>query len=404
MGKHDQSSADEPPRHAVRSGSAEPSTTAPRHDLGRSQLTRRKIFTVVAASAVVSACGLKIAPEATNKLSGSLGITDPPKPRSTGGEGASGAGGNSPRPSSSGMKTEPAEMFNQGQPRTKGKSAANTGQGEIGTRPPKPSTGRGLTQPSTPLSLDQSLHLARRASWGPTPALVAEIRSQGTGWIDRQLTPDSVPDGTSEAFVRQYSTLGQGYDRLAGMAPARESQDYFFPQTELQLATLARAAWSNRQLFEVLVDFFHDRLHVPAWHDKTRFTHNDYDVSVIRRHAVGKFSDMVEAMVRHPAMLSYLDNNQNTRTGGNQNLGRELLELHTLGVDAGYTQTDVENAARLLTGLESENGRTRFNAGNHEFGPVKVFGTSYSNAAGSDGLATISTLVDDLTHTQECAE
>ena len=140
------------------------------------------------------------------------------------------------------------------------------------------------------------------------------------------------------------------------MNKAREKEDYFYAHTQLETAAVIRAAWSNRQLFEVIVDFWHSRLHVPgplrqvAGHAQRLRPHRHPQARA--RHVRG---DALGA-VTHPAMILYLDNQQNTRSGGNQNLGRELLELHTLGVDAGYTQTDVQNAAKLLTGLSVDHG------------------------------------------------
>ncbi len=402
MAPYDELSAN--PRHLAGTSSphgdeSDSPAAAPRHQGAPGPIDRRKIFGIIASGALASACTVKLGPGIVdgplNSAAGALGLGGTKKVSPVAGEGPVTGMKNS----SNNMGTS-NKMENMGNPKT----PATTGQGEIGSRPPKPSTGAGLTQPSTPLDLDQSMHLARRAFWGPTAALVAEIKKAGTAWIDQQLKPSSIPDGACDALVGRYPTAGQSYAAVKAMAPGREKENHFFDQAELQFTTIIRAAWSNRQLLEVLVDFFHDRLHIPAWHAKTRLMHNDYDTNVIRKHAVGSFGDMVQAMVLHPGMLSYLDNNENTKDGGNQNLGRELLELHTLGIDAGYTQADVEGAAKSLTGISAKDGKLEFNPGAHSYGSVKVFGKTYSNATGSDGIATLKKLVYDLTRSPACAE
>src|SRR3954451_8999133 len=107
---------------------------------------------------------------------------------------------------------------------------------------------------------------------------------------------------------------------------------------------------------------------------------------------------MLWAMITHPAMIVYLDNQNNTKDGGNQNLGRELLELHTLGVDAGYKQADVEGAARLLTGLSIDPNSLAFvyRPEQHYVGKVKIFGHVYPNATAAGGLATVKSLINTL--------
>ena len=253
-----------------------------------------------------------------------------------------------------------------------------------------------VKQPATILVLDQALHIARRATWGPTPRLVADIKHRGIkAWLERQLHPASIPDATMARYLRQFDTLGWTPAQLKAANPTREKQDYWYAHDQLEMAAIARAAWSERQLFEVTVDFFHSRLHVPAHNDKTRDTLNHYDAAVIRRYAFGKFRDMLWAMLTHPAMIIYLDNQNNTKDGGNQNLGRELLELHTLGVDAGYKQADVAAAATLLTGLgvDDKGANVVYHPERHKVGAVRVFGKTFPNATANGGMATIKALV-----------
>ncbi|MBI4943422.1 MAG: DUF1800 domain-containing protein [Actinobacteria bacterium] len=280
-------------------------------------------------------------------------------------------------------------------------------QGSTGGKAPTMTTVAAVTQKPTMLVLDPALHVARRATWGPTPTTVAAIKKAGPkAWIESQLAPSKITDTRVDALLAKLDTLNKTPAQLKAMNKAREKEDYFYAHTQLETAAVIRAAWSKRQLFEVMVDFWHSRLHVPAHFDKSRDTLNHYDRLVIRKHALGTFEAMLWAMVTHPAMILYLDNQQNTKFGGNQNLGRELLELHTLGVDAGYTQTDVQNAAKLLTGL-SVNPDTLtmvFRPEQHFVGKVKVFGTTYANATAAGGLTTLRSLVKKLANHPKTAE
>src|SRR5947208_5407253 len=122
------------------------------------------------------------------------------------------------------------------------------------------------------------------------------------------------------------------------------------------------AVYSDRQLQEVLADFWFNHFNVDMRKNRDRFLLTAYERDVIRPHVLGKFRDLLEATAKSPAMLFYLDNWQSVGPdtqparrakngrGLNENYGRELLELHTLGVDGGYTQEDVTGAARCFTG------------------------------------------------------
>ena len=134
---------------------------------------------------------------------------------------------------------------------------------------------------------------------------------------------------------------------------------------DLQEGKILRAVYSNRQLDEVLVDFWFNHFNVFLDKGADHYLTTEYEREAIRPHVLGKFRDLLEATAKSPAMLFYLDNwesvGPNTpaafaggpnaqRRGLNENYGRELLELHTLGVDGGYTQKDVTEVARCFTG------------------------------------------------------
>jgi uncharacterized protein (DUF1800 family) len=117
---------------------------------------------------------------------------------------------------------------------------------------------------------------------------------------------------------------------------------------------------------------------------------------VIRPYALGRFADLLKASARHPAMLTYLDNRFSTKAAPNENYGRELLELHTVGL--GYTESDVKNTARLLTGLTVswDTGRYVYDAGRHATGAVKVLGFRHANATAGGGRTAAMALLDYL--------
>ncbi|MCI0477027.1 MAG: DUF1800 domain-containing protein, partial [Anaerolineales bacterium] len=119
---------------------------------------------------------------------------------------------------------------------------------------------------------------------------------------------------------------------------------------QLQDATMMRALFSQRQLLQVLVDFWSNHFSIFAGKTDCRWMKTVDDRDVIRKHALGKFGDLLLASAQSPAMLVYLDNQLNVKGVANENYAREIMELHTLGVDGGYTQKDVAELARALTG------------------------------------------------------
>jgi len=134
------------------------------------------------------------------------------------------------------------------------------------------------------------------------------------------------------------------------------------------------------------VDFWSNHLNVTNPFDGGWDTRSVYDTEVIRAHALGKFSELLAATARSPAMLRYLNNDQSDKKAVNENYGRELLELHTVAIDSGYTESDVRNSAYLMTGRTvGSNGMYQYNAKKHWVGPVKVLDFSHANAAAAGG-------------------
>ena len=122
--------------------------------------------------------------------------------------------------------------------------------------------------------------------------------------------------------------------------------------------TLARRIASTRQVQEVMVDFWSNLLNVSLYHDEAIYWRMDYD-RVIRAHALTTFESLLQAAITHPSMGLYLDNAISSKEAPNENLGREVLELHTVGVDAGYTEDDVKASLDCSPATESISGGRR---------------------------------------------
>ena len=259
---------------------------------------------------------------------------------------------------------------------------------------------------AAPPTRDEALHLLRRATYGPTPASLAEVTARGTSaWLERQLVPDAISDPQGDAIEALYPearwTIRQVYREVAAGRLNRYSWDVMEP---LGHYTLAMATWSSRQLFEVMVEFWSNHLNVANPSDGVWDNRQDYDRRVIRAHAFGKFSAMLAASAAHPAMLSYLNQADSTRIAPNENYGRELLELHTVGVDAGYSEAMVLDSARIMTGYtlqwDERSPRYReflYEPTIHWTGHVRVLGFSHRNAA-HDGRPVVDAYLDYLAH------
>jgi uncharacterized protein (DUF1800 family) len=237
------------------------------------------------------------------------------------------------------------------------------------------------------LPADALLHLLRRATYGPTPAAVAEIRALGaSAWLDAQLKPASITDTVADGLVARFPWCAATIPAVHAAVTAKTLKQYdWTPVWQVSFATLARAVWSKRQLLEVMTEFWSNHLNVTCPSGDVWDSRADYDAAVIRKYALGSFADLLKASARHPAMLTYLDNRSSTKTAPNENYGRELLELHTVGLT--YTESDVKNAARLLTGLTVDytSGTYKYDPALHAVGPVTILGFTHANATTTGG-------------------
>lgn len=153
--------------------------------------------------------------------------------------------------------------------------------------------------------------------------------------------PRQVPPAVRALQQFRKSELGLGAERQQG--PAEVIND-------LQEATMMRAIFSKRQLFEVVTDFWTNHFNIDIRKNDDKWMKTVDDRQVIRKNAFGKFRDLLLASAQSPAMIEYLDNRTNVKGVANENYAREIMELHTLGVDGGYTQKDVQELARAFTG------------------------------------------------------
>ncbi|HEX3652690.1 MAG TPA: DUF1800 domain-containing protein [Rhizomicrobium sp.] len=294
--------------------------------------------------------------------------------------------------------------------------------------------------------LDQptALHLARRLSFGPGPGEIERVASAGfDGYIEGQLNadPSKLPEQIQAqlrslpSFGLDTTTLYRKYwfKALAQMTPGQkvphEQKKLLKKITnevgpEARMARLIRAISSPHRLHEALVDFWFNHFNVFDNKKFVRVWVGAYEAEAVRPYVLGKFRDLLLATAKHPAMLVYLDNWQNVAPGThgngkkaaagiNENYAREVMELHTLGVDGGYTQSDVTALAHILTGwtvgrqfgaaggmdgsdddLRASLGGFAFVPRRHDDAPQTVLGRKFGNGGMKDGEAALLMLAE----------
>ncbi|MCW2499836.1 MAG: hypothetical protein JWN87_1512 [Frankiales bacterium] len=226
--------------------------------------------------------------------------------------------------------------------------------------------------------------LLERATYGATPTTIAQAKALKTpqAWLEQQLAPTRLPDPEGDTVRRLFPEMGWA------IPTARAAGEFNWDGMQaLGQGTVALAAWSRRQLLEVMVEFWSNHLNVTNPSDRVWDSRMSYDKTVIRQFALGRFSDLLLASATHPAMLSYLNQADSTKEQPNENYGRELLELHTVGVGAGYSEAEVKSSARILTGWTvGDNGLATYRPDDHWTGPVSVLGFRHANSS-ADGRA-----------------
>jgi uncharacterized protein (DUF1800 family) len=232
----------------------------------------------------------------------------------------------------------------------------------------------------SPLGSDPVLHLVSRLTFGARPSLVAEVRRIGIGaWIAAQLAPETIDDSALDAKLAELTTLTKSIAELRADREANNERR-IRPGREWAEATIARQIWSKRQLFEVMVDFWNDFLHVAADMDGGETIRGPFDRDVIRRYALDNYPDMFVAANRHPALLRYLDQDKSRKNAINENLARENLELYSVGVNGGYTEEDVRAAAILQTGHSIRDDEYVYRTDQHITGSVRIMGFKHPNS------------------------
>ena len=250
--------------------------------------------------------------------------------------------------------------------------------------------------PDTP-ELGLVAHAINRLTWGPAPGEFARVSAMGANeaeafarFLDEQLAPEAIDDAWARAACAPLEAIREPLPELFEYKPSQLDD-------ELTRRAVIRAVHSRRQLFEVMVGFWSDHFNIDASKLDCQWFKTVDDRDVIRKHAMGSFRDLLRASALSPAMLFYLDGRENRRRHPddkpNENYARELLELHTLGVDGGYTQRDVMEAARCLTGWTVTGrevrvgiGRVIFDAAAHDDGPKNVLGTAIPAGGGPADL------------------
>jgi uncharacterized protein (DUF1800 family) len=313
---------------------------------------------------------------------------------------------------------------------------------------------RDIAAKSTPLDQRTIVHVLNRIGFGPRPGDVEHVKEVGLDrYIEEQLHPERIVDSEVTTRLADLSTLRMSsrdiaehfeaplmearrekrrVETAAGQPPAVDpngaakgpdpgQQQANRPFVELSEQKVLRAVYSQRQLQEVLTDFWFNHFNVDSRKGPVRFMLTEYERDAIRPRVLGKFRDLLEATAKSPAMLFYLDNwmsadpngphqemnarnrfggrrpmppaprpqNANAPRGLNENYGRELMELHTLGVDGGYTQHDVTEVARAFTGWTIERPRQgggyKFEARLHDPGKKVILGHTIDAGGEHDG-------------------
>ncbi len=274
--------------------------------------------------------------------------------------------------------------------------------------------------------------LVDRLTWGVTGADLAAIRRVGKArWLQAQLHPPPgdrlPPEVQARIDAMPYVSLpmtqlvidARAQDAAANAivdAPLKAAARQLYGKTldeaaqEAAARSLLRDLYSPSQLREQMSWFWLNHFNVHLYKANLRLMVGDYEDEAIRPHALGRFRDLLEATLRHPAMLRYLDNADNATGRINENYAREIMELHTMGVGSGYSQKDVQELARILTGVGIDanpadpkappalrgqlirSGLFEFNPARHDYGD-KVF---LGQAIRGRGFAEVEEALDIL--------
>jgi hypothetical protein len=258
---------------------------------------------------------------------------------------------------------------------------------------------KAASYPKTPIASAATRHLVNRFSYGMTPALEREVRRAGGAakWFERQLATTRISDPFADRLATWWVSINASASTIwrrdqSGVEPG------WVAMANYARWCLLRRIYSNRQVLEVMTEFWENHLHVPVLGSAHMVYRSSYG-KAIRKYALGRFDEMLYASTTHPAMGIFLDNAVSTAKAPNENLGRELLELHTVGA-GNYTEDDVKNSARILTGWRVDEWKTwdaTYDPASHWTGRVKVLGFSDPNAS-TDGRTLTKAYLKYLAH------
>src|SRR5256885_4542743 len=240
------------------------------------------------------------------------------------------------------------------------------------------------------------LLLLNRVTWGANPSSARELARMGPErYLEAQLRPAqeaalppevqaqvdamTITQRPVDELAKEMESRRKGLDLLRNDEEKKAAQQAYQQELtrlgrEAAARMLLRALYSPWQLREQMTWFWMNHFNVFQYKANLRVLVADYEERAIRPHALGRFRDLLGATARHSAMLIYLDNAQNAANRINENYARELMELHTLGVDGGYTQRDVQELARILTGFVVREGWFEFIPGRHDYGDKLLLG------------------------------
>ena len=270
-----------------------------------------------------------------------------------------------------------------------------------------------------------------RTTWGATSSATQELDRLGSPqWLQLQLQPKeaALPEPARDTVRAMTISKTNLMDLVLKMEQQRKDSDAIKDDAEKKTAQqayqneltrlsreaatrhLLRALYSPAQVQEQMTWFWLNHFNVHLYKHNLRAMLGDYEDSALRPHALGRFRELLGAVTYHPAMLRYLDNEQNAAGRINENFARELMELHTLGVDGGYSQKDVQELARVLTGvgvnmnlsnttvrkeltrLYVRRGLFEFNPQRHDMAPKTLLGSAVTG----EGLNEVETALDAL--------
>lgn len=275
------------------------------------------------------------------------------------------------------------------------------------SEPSRPSEPAQPQRPTDPLPIpvadtaEARRHLLRRAGLAVGDRALRELESTGLrAWVAQQLDPtveDTIEPVLRSWYPASYFSIDEARASLADDVDPRAA-------SETEQSTLARRLFGSRQIFEQLVDVFANTLNVPPMYgDSMTWSVADYHHTVIRAHALGRYADMLHAAARHPAMMVVLDNRHSTAADVNENYGRELLELHTVGYGA-YTEAEVRSSSIIMSGRRISEQAFSWEPEHHALGPVSVLGFTDPNTDAAAGLELGDRYIAHLAHHPRTAD